>query len=314
MTLDERARSAADGIRSSVSQADLRLPVPGAAPGPMPFVARMVSFAMAVVAVSIIGLLAIGFRGAGVVESEPTISSPSTFAEPQVLPPREPATPPTTAADASVPPVTTPPPTTTPQDVTPPHLEIEHPIDGSVFTESALRFSGTTEPGATVMAGRYEADVADDGRWSIVLFLAEGPNRATITATDAAGNVAEASVVVTYRPPVDEPPAEPPKDEPPPKDDPPPEEEAYDFTAHQVFGSCSESPPYDEFYGTAAPGTRIVVWGGNGEGAVIADQAGNWALRVVFPEAPYGETIVVTVKNTETGQTKQFEFVSYAGG
>jgi hypothetical protein len=64
-------------------------------------------------------------------------------------------------------------------------------------TDRALRFSGTTEPGAAVVAaGRYPVEVAADGSWSIVLMLNPGGNVATFAATDAAGNVSEVRVPV----------------------------------------------------------------------------------------------------------------------
>lgn len=66
-----------------------------------------------------------------------------------------------------------------------------------MVTTSAYRFVGVTEPGASVVAaGRYEADVAADGTWSIVLMLNLGGNVATFVAEDAAGNTTELRVPV----------------------------------------------------------------------------------------------------------------------
>ncbi|MDH3307322.1 MAG: hypothetical protein OEO77_07390 [Acidimicrobiia bacterium] len=314
MTLEQRARAAADGIHAAISEAELSSQVPGTFTH-RSLAMNFVSFGTAFVAVAIVGLLAVGFRGAGTVETtEPTV--PGTIVtgveDPAVLPPREPAPAITTVPEVA-PPAS---PTTTMvfADVTPPALQILQPLDGATFTDRVLRFEGTTEPGAMVMAGRYAAEVDAGGRWAIVLILSEGSNRATFIATDGAGNVAESSVTVTYEPVVEQPPAEPPKTEPPPKDDPPPPEQEIEFTAHQVYGSCSESPPFDEFYGTAAPGSRIVVFGAYGEADAVADAQGKWSVRVVFAGAPYGEAFVVTVKNTKTGATRMFEFVSYAVG
>ena len=74
-----------------------------------------------------------------------------------------------------------------PADTTPPGIQILHPEEGQVFETKKVVFEGTTEPGARVFAGEYEADVDDAGNWRIVLFLSPGSNQATLRAKDAAG-------------------------------------------------------------------------------------------------------------------------------
>lgn len=69
------------------------------------------------------------------------------------------------------------------------------------MTDRIVEFKGTTEPGAHVAAGPYEADVSDDGHWQIDLVLAPGANGAVFTATDEAGNENSVRVVVYYEPP-----------------------------------------------------------------------------------------------------------------
>jgi hypothetical protein len=119
---------------------------------------------------------------------------------------------------------------TEPKDTTPPELRILHPVDGQIFDTTDVVFEGVTEPGARVFAGPYEADVNDEGGWRIVLILSSGSNHATLKATDAAGNVSQASVSVIYAPP-----QEPPKEAEEPK--------GWEFSAHQVYGECSENHP-----------------------------------------------------------------------
>ena len=51
-------------------------------------------------------------------------------------------------------------------------------------------------------ADRYEADVADDGTWQVVLVLNPGSNVASFTATGPTGLESTAEVVVWYDPPV----------------------------------------------------------------------------------------------------------------
>jgi hypothetical protein len=168
------------------------------------------------------------------------------------------------------------------------------PEDGAHVTERTVRFSGETEPGATVTAGRYEADVTEGGRWSIVLVLEAGPNRATFTAADPAGNETTATIVV-HLDVTDKPPDEPP----------------HEFTAHAEFGSCSEVPPFDVYYGTGAPGSVIRIRSEFGSGETVVNERGRWEVKVLFPEAPFGETFRVTVRD-DGGHQKRFEFTSYA--
>ncbi len=210
-------------------------------------------------------------------------------------------------------------------DVTPPLLEVTSPAAGARVDTSAVRFGGLTEPGATVAAGKYAADVAADGSWSIVLVLNPGGNIARFSAFDAAGNEASASLQLFYDPPPETGGGEaPPSTTQPPPEEPapttttthPPEEEPprdVEFSAHQTYGSCEETPPYDVFYGTAEPGATITITSAYGGGSTTANEDGAWEKHVTFPEAPYAVVFAVTVADT-AGNSRVFEFVSYAGG
>jgi hypothetical protein len=206
--------------------------------------------------------------------------------DPQVDPGAEPTTTTTTTTEAP------------PADTRPPILTIDSPEDGTHLEAAEVRFSGTTEPGAIVAAGRWFADVSAEGRWSIVLFLTEGANHVAFVAVDAAGNQARAAVTVHLDP-------SPPTTTRPPKDDRPP---AVAFTAHNVYGECSETPPFDVYYGTAAPGATITVRSEFGFGSATADAEGRWEIMVFFPEAPIGTSILVIVRDDE-GNATRFEFV-----
>jgi hypothetical protein len=198
-------------------------------------------------------------------------------------------------------------------DDTPPAIQILHPAEGQVFETKKVVFEGTSEPGARVFAGEYEADVDDAGNWRIVLFLSPGTNHATLRAKDVAGNVGEDSVTVVFKrveEPKDE--QEPPKDheEQPPKDGEG-EEVDWEFAAHQAYGECSETPPFDVFYGKGKPGSviRVVSEYGDGEAEVNGD--GAWELRVYFEGSPVGQGILVTVKDQFDHQ-RTFEFTHTA--
>lgn len=206
---------------------------------------------------------------------------------------------------------------TRPADTEPPVIEILHPGDGQVFEAKEVAFEGVTEPGARVLAGPYEAEVAADGTWRIVLWLSKGTNLATLKAVDAAGNHATDSVSVTYQPPAGE--THPDKDHghgdaPKDHDDGTPKDPTKDdpaalptFVAEQVYGSCSEDPPYDVFRGTARPGATVKVRSGYGGGETVVSESGHWELKVTFPKAPPGETFQVKVKDSD-GRWELFEF------
>ena len=198
-------------------------------------------------------------------------------------------------------------------DTTPPDLQILHPVDGQVFESKEVVFEGITERGARVFAGEYEADVDEEGNWRIVLFLSPGTNHATLRAKDRAGNVSEDSVTVVFEhveEPKDE--EEPrhedePKEEEEPKEDHEEGEQVWEFSAQQVYGECSENPPYDVFYGTGKPGSVIRVLSEYGSGDTLVNEHGEWELRVYFEDAPVGQGILVKVVD-EFEHMMTFEF------
>jgi len=268
-------------------------------------------------------------------------------------------------------------------DTTPPEFVILSPEDGAYVDDTVITVAGKVEPGATVtFAGRYEADVSEDGRWHIALALEPGKNRFTLVAKDPAGNASEATVTVYLeREPdhafsahqkweiVDGTPAankyygtgvpgthvwivsdaggaetkvtvgengewdayvEFPKA-------PcgewfavvveaeagrkvfemkwvcPDGDGAIEFTAHQQYGSCGEAVPYDVFWGTEDPGTKIWVESPYGSGTVKANEQGEWEILVEFPEAPVGKTFEVVIESNDGGR-KVFTFTRTSEG
>lgn len=182
-----------------------------------------------------------------------------------------------------------------PKDETPPKIEILYPADGQHFDERAIVFEGTVDdPHARVFAGKYEADVDDEGNWRIVLKLTyDGANHATLVAVDGAGNESSDSVKVYY--------------DAPEKEEPKEEEKDHAFTANQKWGSCSETPPYDKWYGTGEPGTKIWIESKYGSANTTIGDHGEWYLKVHFPESPCNDTFEVVLE-TDAGHRKVFEF------
>ncbi|MEA2058441.1 MAG: hypothetical protein U9O63_06955, partial [Actinomycetota bacterium] len=83
-------------------------------------------------------------------------------------------------------------------DTTPPSLKITSPKDGATVSDRVVEIEGTTEPGAKVFIGPYDADVDPGGGWAIDVVLAAGPNGAVVTARDSAGNESQKRVVINY--------------------------------------------------------------------------------------------------------------------
>ncbi|MDR9450191.1 MAG: hypothetical protein RI637_03135 [Acidimicrobiia bacterium] len=293
MTLDDRGRRAARSLKDKVDQSPLMLMeqgVPGARPAGRQ--SRLLSFAGAFAAV----VLLVGLTVVQVdLFSPDTSTTNDTFPINTVTTQEKTTEKPTTTTTNSPPSTLSPglPSTSIVIDGVAPDLVITYPENGAKVTEKSLQFEGTTEPGAVVAAGPYLAEVAADGHWSIVLLLNPGGNLASFTSTDAAGNVTEVTVSVTYDPPA------PLKSEPP----------ATAFTAHNTWGSCAESPPYDEYYGTAKPGTRVEVISAYGSGSTTVAGNGEWYVKVFFETAPYGKTFEVKAKDG-FGTKIFFEFTS----
>lgn len=278
--LDTRARHAAQALKTSVAEGDLALteaPTIRRTNSWSPLVAMAAGAVTAVVLLLGIWTLRPTVVADDLETTTTTVATTTTTATtlPSTTVPIAPVEP----TGAAV--------TTAPADIAPPPISITKPFDGDVFETDRITFAGTTEPGARVFGGPYEATVDVDGNWSIVLILAEGSNRATFRAVDAAGNEAWASVTAVYQPPTKttSPPKEPVKDPAP-------------FIAHATWIECAEVPPYDEYYGTGEPGSKVMVVSEWGSGETVVGADGSWYVKVFFPKAPKDVTFDVKVKDS----------------
>ena len=301
-TLEARARSAAHAINAGIAEF-----TPAAS---FDVVAvrhqrrRTLQAGLAGAAVAVLVVLAgIAIRPAPTPQvAEPSITTPvapTAPLQPDIVVPVAPTTtqaPATTTTTEAAEPTTS----TVPADTTPPPLAITSPNDGEHFEVDTIEFRGTTEPGAAVFAGRYEATVDGGGNWSIVLILSPGANGAKFVATDAAGNETEARVTVFYDPPQPTTTTSTTTTTKAPK-------EEIEFTAFNVHGVSEQSPPFDVYWGTAPPGTPIYVESEYGNGSITANENGDWEVRVYFPEAPAGKEFTVKVKD-DKGQKFLFGF------
>jgi len=330
-TLDTLARSSAGAIHHSVSYVPVR---PTSITGAVGNLAlwRFGRYAMAGVVGAIVLIGALFIVGPNDANVTGDSTPPTTAVTPMTVAPAIPETDlpeanpivPTTVVDPVdhnaapvVPPVAPAPDTTSTSvalDVEPPLLKIDSPGDGDRFEKAPLRFSGTTEVGASVLAsGKFAAAVNSDGLWFIDLVLAPGANGVSFVASDAAGNKATASVTVYF-------------------DQPETVETTsttsttiettsttsttvatWEFTANQKYGSCELPVPYDIFSGKTKPGAKVAISSPYGNGTATANADGGWSVKVEFPTAPYNVPFIVSATDYK-GTTKTFEFVNlYAG-
>ena len=309
-SLDLRAQRAAAGIRASVAAS------PATPPIDFRGAARMRFMTQATMAVSAVAAVAAAFVIMGTVIQTPApvpVAPAASTTTSSTLAPSTTDVPATTTAPtpavptSEVPPVPTETTTTTvvttttthttttttlAPDTTPPDFKILSPENNQVFQNKVVTFSGTTEIGAKVFAGRYEATVTGTGEWSIALTLSPGRNVATLIATDAAGNETSATVVVFLE-----------ATEPKPDRD-------WEFIAHRVNGSSSETPPFDVYWGTGKPGTVIQVLSEYGSKSTEIDTDGDWEVLVHFSTAPANIEFQVKVNDFE-GSELTFGFIYF---
>ena len=223
--------------------------------------------------------------------------------------------------------------------VTEPHepipLQIISPPQGWTYTGGTAVFVGLADPGSVVRAGDVETVAADDGSWTLVLGLSDGPNVTKIEAVKADGETEATARTVHHS---DKPKVKPvtqvaAKPAPVDKTDSHKKKDGtWDghkkkdgsfegtkdsttqpivFSANQKYGSCGESIPYDVFSGKAEPGTTISVASPYGSATTVAGEDGWWKVKVEFPLAPVGEHFTVSVSDGTT--VKTFDFVRKDG-
>jgi hypothetical protein len=184
-----------------------------------------------------------------------------------------------------------------------PAFTITHPADGSQVKTKVVAFGGTYDDGTTVHRGKYTAS-QQEGEWKMELVLSPGDNRVAFKGINGEGDYVVQSVTVYYDAPAKETDDE--KEEKP-------HDEKVAFVAHQKYGSCGEEVPYDVFYGSAKPGTKITASSEYGSNSTTANGDGKWEMKVTFPEAPSGKTFTVKIK-ASTGEYKKFSFTNTGGG
>lgn len=316
MTLDDRARQAAAGIKESVNSAELLLfeaGVPGMRKIERPTIrTRALAFggAFAVVVV---------FVGLSLLPGRLFAPDDNVAGTPDGLPDTTVATTlaPQTPNDSTA--VTTAPDDGSPSVVGAPTIRITAPLDGEAFTVERVTFRGTVDPGSRVFARTPNLDevpVDADGNWEIELVIQAPATTARFFAEGPDGKRShDVSVTVIYTPPSPDTTLTPvpPEDEPSEGTTSDGEQSTSEVSppavAFTAIGAVDEDDPIARVYsGTATPGDRIRVTSDYGQGGIRADDTGRWLVRVPFRDAPAGVSFVVKVDNIDTGETFEFDY------
>jgi len=173
-------------------------------------------------------------------------------------------------------------------DTDPPDIVILWPENGQHVDDKTIAFVGKVEPGATVAAGPYVADVDEEGNWRIVLVLSPGVNNAGFTATDAAGNESTATLRVHYDPPETK------------------EEDGShkEFTAHQKWGENDQAE--DIFWGTGIAGDTVWIVSEYGTTTTHVDKTGNWEVKATWEAIPDNTEIRIVIEASNGRQEFSF--------
>jgi hypothetical protein len=154
-------------------------------------------------------------------------------------------------------------------------------------------FYGTASPGTAIrVASEYgvaETVATAKGKWDVTLVMHGAAPGSEIGVRITASTSAQVFEFVLHVPAA--PPAPP---------------ASYGFTARAAFDSCDSNPPYNEYWGEAAPGAVITISSPYGGGQVTANAEGSWTARIEFPSAPVGETFNVSVSSSQGGNVYSF--------
>lgn len=169
-------------------------------------------------------------------------------------------------------------------------VRITSPADGAQVLEgSTVLVTGEATAGLAVLVNGHAVDWVDGTHWAVVVPLEPGWN-----AIRAKGYLAETKVAIdtveVHRG----------------------ELVVVPFTVTQMYGSCSEDPPYETFFGTATPNGKVWVQSPYGEKTVFADADGHFEVTIHFSGVPVGKTFEVSVKDYDKHEYRYFSF-TYTG-
>lgn len=169
-------------------------------------------------------------------------------------------------------------------------VRITSPADGAQVLEgSTVLVTGEATAGLTVLVNGHGVDWVDGTHWAVVVPLDAGWNAIRAKGYQGETKVAIDTIEVHRG-----------------------EIVVVPFTVTQMYGSCSEDPPYETFFGTATPNGKVWVQSPYGEKTVYADADGHFEVTIHFEGVPSGKTFEVSVKDYDKHEYRYFPF-TYTG-
>ena len=147
-------------------------------------------------------------------------------------------------------------------------LIVTEPADESIINTDKIEVAGTTVPGAVVSVNGNLASVNDEGKFTAMVVLEEGPNLIEVIASDLEGNQESRILAVIYVPSVEAPPQVP--------------ETGFFLTVTEPVDESIINADKVEVIGITTPGAVVSI---NGELAEV-DGEGNFTMMVVLEEGP----------------------------
>ena len=170
-------------------------------------------------------------------------------------------------------------------------LTVTQPTDESIINADKVEVIGITTPGAVVSINGELAEVDEEGSFTMMVVLEEGPNIIEVIASDLEGNEESHILVVIYVPSSETSPQVP--------------ETGFFLTVTEPTDESISNADKVEVIGITSPGAVVSV---NGELAEL-DGEGNFTMMVVLKEGP--NIIEVIASDLEGNQESRTLVIMY---
>ncbi len=165
-------------------------------------------------------------------------------------------------------------------------LTVTQPIDESIINADKVEVIGITVPSAVVSVNGNLAEVDEEGNFTMMVVLEEGPNLIEVIASDSEGNQESRTLVIIYAPSKTT-------------------EAGFFLTVTQPVNNSTTTSDKVEVNGRTSPGAVVTV---NGELAEV-DEEGNFTMMVVLEEGP--NLIEVIASDSEGNQESRTLAIIY---
>ena len=170
-------------------------------------------------------------------------------------------------------------------------LTVTEPTDESIINTDKVEVIGITTPGAVVSINGELVDVNEEGNFTMMVVLEEGPNIIEVIASDLEGNQESHTLVIIYVPSAETPPQV--------------SETGFSLTVTEPTDESIINTDKVEVIGITTPGAVVSI---NGE-LVDVNEEGNFTMMVVLEEGP--NTIEVIASDLKGNEESRILVVIY---